>query len=693
MNKNWLFLAGMLVLTSATMAWGQVKEYRQHASKYNILEIDNSGFRLVYKAVNANNSAAALYTYKDNLVTTAPVGGRFALNPNGSTIAFVDNRNINIYSFIKKDEYLFSIKGSKMQIPQALAYSADARQFIAAYSNGKIIFYNTQKYLPSDTIESQTSIKALAISPNNYFVVSLAGDTADVWNLETKAHRARLALNAKAYDAAFSPDASMLAITTQDKILIFNTRNWELIQRIDTKTQSRYPSFNADNKYLVYALKADSSSIVVYNVLKQTDEQLIPESGSVQGLNFINTNKKSLLLSARRKSIVFWNTDELTPYYGKRLNQDVDNLMNDWIKMMDGESLEDYQIRVNDSTRYEQMGLFQQQVATEMVGDRLAIEDPFAGDYENEEGLLTINFNTLPPIALSVPETEVGDFKDAEKLKFDNEVYNLRSDDDFELVYVEVTNEVTDKVYIYDKIGRVKLTDMETDPDFVPLDIIQQAQQEEIKLQAVKEEIIATDKQDKLITENTQINVDAKVIPDVDTDGNKILNYQVNYQYEVINKEFSLKEDFPPGIYDVNKSNAALSLMKIIKQSFEEGDFAKYLTEDKRVKIVITGTADGAPINGKIKYDGRYGNFTDESYFSADELKAMTVTSETGITSNPQLAFIRAAGVKNYLENNIKTLKNTRNDYFYNVQVSEERGGDYRKIHIQFLILDAFKQQ
>lgn len=84
-----------------------------------------------------------------------------------------------------------------------------------------------------------------------------------------------------------------------------------------------------------------------------------------------------------------------------------------------------------------------------------------------------------------------------------------------------------------------------------------------------------------------------EVIPGVDANGKKILNYKVGYQYEVINKEFSAKEDFPSGGYNIERSNAAMSLMKIIKNAFE-GDFAKYLSEGKQVKVIITGSADAA---------------------------------------------------------------------------------------------------
>jgi WD40 repeat protein len=287
------------------------------------------------------------------------------LNPNGSTVAFIDKNNVKIYSFIQKETELFdNIRGSKTQIPLALAYSADARRFLVSYSNGKIIFYDTQKYLPHDTIRGYTPAQALIVSPNNYFVVALSDNRADVWNFETKSRRAQLPFDSKANSAAFSTDGSMLAVTTDNKVLIYNTRDWELIQRINTNALTGFPSFNNNGKYLVYAQDKDTAGVVskhisVYNVLKQAEDQNINESGDIKGLNFINTSQKTTLLSARPKSLVFWNTEGLEPYYGKRLNEEVDQKMNDWIKMMDGESMADYQIRVNDSTRVKQQALFQ----------------------------------------------------------------------------------------------------------------------------------------------------------------------------------------------------------------------------------------------------------------------------------------------------------------------------------------------
>ncbi|MCC8153946.1 MAG: WD40 repeat domain-containing protein, partial [Tannerellaceae bacterium] len=294
--------------------------------------------------------------------------------------------------------------------------------------------------------------------------------------------------------------------------------------------------------------------------------------------------------------------------------------MNEWIKMMQDETLEEYRIRVNDETRARQLELFSVDAATRLAGDRIAIDNPFAKDYSAETGLLGIGFQGMPDIEIPVGQNDVAAFSDPSNFTFANAQYVINDKDEFEIAYVEVLNEVTGKVYIYDNIGRLKLTAMTDDDFFVPLEIMQQVSAEGIKLQDLSQEIVEENKEEKLITDNTQINVNTEVVPGVDADGNRILNYKVGYQYEVINRNFSANEDFPSGGYDISRSNAAMSLMRIIKQSFEEGDFAKYLSEGKRVKVKITGSADASPIRGRIAYNGQYGDFVNEPYYNNGEL-------------------------------------------------------------------------
>lgn len=683
------FVAAMFC--GQTMA--QVVEKRGFDSQKKINAFDNTTFCTAYL------SDGALYTMRDIAINDVRKIERIVFNPTGSSIALLRAKNpISIYSFRDRNKKLFELKEKRKKLkakpmPVSMCYSADARSFIVGNSLGEIVIYDTKEYMPLAYIQGEAPATALAMSSNNYFIAAAAGQNINIWNFQTKELRKAIPMPAVVKEVTFSPDAALLAVTTDDNHLtIIDTKNWDKVDIFDKLGGTlSSPSFHPEGKYI--SVVKDGKNIEIINLKNGVVEQdIVDPTGGVTGGRFFKNNQNSevFLLTNRTKQMVFWDANGLNPFYGKIMGREVDAKMNEWVKMMQGESMEDYAIRVNDETRIKQQQLFAQEVATALAGDRISMDNPFIDGYDASNNMLNIGFKGLPSIGLEVPSNEAGDFKDG-KMKFSNAVYVLNDKDEFELAYVEVTNETTNKVYIYDNIGRTKLTALEADENFVPLEIMQQATREEAQLAEIKEQVIEEKKQDKLITDNTQINVKTEVIPGVDANGKKILNYKVGYQYEVINKEFSAKEDFPSGGYNIERSNAAMSLMKIIKNAFE-GDFAKYLSEGKQVKVIITGSADAAPIRGRLAYDGGYGEFVDEPYYKDGNLDNITVTKAGGITQNEQLALMRAAGVKTYIEKNVTTLGNTKNEYEYHVEVAKERGGEFRKINVEFVIMDAFQQ-
>ncbi|MFK2601705.1 WD40 repeat domain-containing protein [Bacteroides fragilis] len=683
------FVAAMFC--GQTMA--QVVEKRGFDSQKKINAFDNTTFCTAYL------SDGALYTMRDIAINDVRKIERIVFNPTGSSIALLRVKNpISIYSFRDRNKKLFELKEKRKKLkakpmPVSMCYSADARSFIVGNSLGEIVIYDTKEYMPLAYIQGEAPATALAMSSNNYFIAAAVGQNINIWNFQTKELRKAIPMPAVVKEVTFSPDAALLAVTTDDNHLtIIDTKNWDKVDIFDKLGGTlSSPSFHPEGKYI--SVVKDGKNIEIINLKNGVVEQdIVDPTGGVTGGRFFKNNQNSevFLLTNRTKQMVFWDANGLNPFYGKIMGREVDAKMNEWVKMMQGESMEDYAIRVNDETRIKQQQLFAQEVATALAGDRISMDNPFIDGYDASNNMLNIGFKGLPSIGLEVPSNEAGDFKDG-KMKFSDAVYVLNDKDEFELAYVEVTNETTNKVYIYDNIGRTKLTALEADENFVPLEIMQQATREEAQLAEIKEQVIEEKKQDKLITDNTQINVKTEVIPGVDANGKKILNYKVGYQYEVINKEFSAKEDFPSGGYNIERSNAAMSLMKIIKNAFE-GDFAKYLSEGKQVKVIITGSADAAPIRGRLAYDGRYGEFVDEPYYKDGNLDNITVTKAGGITQNEQLALMRAAGVKTYIEKNVTTLGNTKNEYEYHVEVAKERGGEFRKINVEFVIMDAFQQ-
>ncbi|MCD7938386.1 MAG: WD40 repeat domain-containing protein [Tannerellaceae bacterium] len=675
----------------ASPLFAQVEELKVYNLKSKINHLENATYRVMYY------NGKDVCTYGDRLVFTQPKMRTMALNPAASSIAVIDKKGrVQIYSCDKSSTVLHKIKDKRKKLPGkpsaiSLGYSANARNLVVGNNLGELLIYDTRDYTVKSIITGSGPAEIIQLSPDNYFIAAVRGNEIDIWNFETQALRTQLSTEAPVTYVAFSTDASMMATAHENgQISIWNTRTWENVYTYEADAPVNLSAFNQDDKYLAFVENNDE--IIILNLRTKAVTQKLPGNAGVVGLSFFGNalQEKNHLLSNRTKSIVYWDTNGLNPFYGKLINQEVDQLMNDWVKMMQDETLEEYRIRVNDETRARQQELFSIDAATRLAGDRIAIDNPFTKDYSATTGLLGIGFNTMGDIEIPVRSDEVDAFSDASNLSFQNAQYVINENDEFEIAYVEVLNEVTGKVYIYDNIGRLKLTAMTDDEFFVPLEIMQQVSEEGLKLQDLSMEVIEESKEEQLITDNTQIQVNTEVVAGVDADGNKIYNYKVGYQYEVINRNFSANEDFPSGGYDITRSNAAMSLMKIIKQSFEEGDFAKYLSQGKRVQVKITGSADASPIRGRIGYDGRYGDFVNEPYYNNGELDNITVTKASGVTENPQLALLRAASVKHYLENNISTLQDTRNDYDFYVEVSTEKGGEYRKINVEFTIVDAF---
>ena len=683
-TKNYL-LATAVVLCSllSINAKAQIKLSTKSATE-QIECLTNALYCVLY---TSEGEVLNIRSYK-----TAPsmTGVRDVLmNPASGSYAIMTRKNIAIYSYTELDERLFAIKETRKlkekPIPVAMCYSPDSKTFLVSNTLGEIVVYNTRDYIPVTYIQTTAPATQMAMSSNNYSVATVVENEVIIYNFESHQIRKTLTFDEEVTGIAFSADATQFAVTTTDNLFVYETRNWEIISSYNLEAPLYSPSFHPEGKYL--AVVKDHKNIQVINLKNYSVEQVLDENAGYVGKSqFFRYGEDYRILSNRLKEIVFWNANGLSPFYAKELNTAIDDKMNEWVKMMEGESLEDYAIRVNDETRLKQQELFAQEVATEMAGDRIAIESPFMGDYDQENNTLNIEFNTLPPIALEVPEEEKEAFSNSENLTFSNAVYTLNENDEFVLAYVEVLNETTNKVYIYDNIGRTKLNQITNDENFIPLEIMQLISMEEVHLEEIKKTVVEEHTQENLISDNTTIHVQTDVVKDVDANNKDIYNYKIGYEYEVT---ASVDDDFPSGSFNIDKAQAAKTLVKIIKSSIE-GQFAKYLHPGQKVKIIITGSADASPIRNKIVYNGMYGEYKNEPYYNNGDLDNITLTKASGIATNQQLAFARALGLKSAMESEIPALKDTKNEYEYHVKVSQQKGGQFRRISVEVLVYDAF---
>lgn len=709
-----LLLTAMIVLlTPATLPAQPDTEGIHERSSFSISN-DYSNMKISKFSVIYLTEDHMLYNLMNRAVYDSPVYD-FNINPTGASIAVINKnaKNIVIVSNREKNVILATIKGDKKTDPfdekgrngtpsvTAMTYSSDAREILAANDFGEIITYSTDGYWTASVIETGKIYDHIAVSPNGYYIAAAHGSEMDIWDVDAADIKRIVRFAGKVNHVTFSPDSREIAVSC-------DTSGLQIVNAIDhhrtevTKgiQNVRQASFHPDGKYIAYA-KADS--IIVYNLINHRrafsagsirikGEPLDIPMSDIMALNFHSNNSTTTLSHNTGDKVVFWDMSSLPPLYRSKLSEEVDKLMSDWIRQMDGESLEEYRVRVTDDNAARQKAMLLDQAATAIATQVIALEDPFISEeYDMENHTIDIKFEQLDAIKLEVPEEEFQEVREGD-LSYENPIYTLDDMDEFQLVYLEVVNRTTDKTYIFDERDYI-IEDIEfedDDIDFIPVAMLQTVNMEMEVLQQQTQEIMEEKKQENVITDKTSITIDTEIESDFDSDGNKIYNYNLGYQYDV-SEGFSYQEDFGPGKFIVTESNAAVTMLEAIRTALA-GDMKKYVDQAKSIEITITGSADAIPV-GRILYDGSCGEYVETPYYAKDELSSMTVTDETDIRNNEQLAFIRAASVKVWLENNVEELRanSAKCVYNYRTEVSDVRGGEFRRIIVNIKFRDAIK--
>lgn len=531
--------------------------------------------------------------------------------------------------------------------------------------------------------------QSMTISPNGYFLALISGKDVMVYNFEDKKIRTRIDAEVPVTDLVFSPDASSMALLTDDGLLsVYDTRTFDVRTMVDDLGSAMACDFNADGKYV--AVVTSPSDIEIINLVRPSDRRHIEEqSGGVADLVFIQDSYgHPILVHGATSGLYAQRINGLEPYFNRLVSDAVEERMSEWLKMQPGESMEDYQLRVNEESMRRQRRLFEDSISTDLAGDLISMSEITLGNYDRQNGLLAVDFSNMPKIYLPVPEADVAAIGSAADLSISDAQYGVLPDDSFELVYARFRNIKDGKTFIYDNLDRRPMDMLRGDTDFVSLDVIRQQQMEEIRLQEVKQQVMAEAKRNNVISDHTNITVDSQVVPAYDADGNKILNYLVKFTYEV-DPELSAVEDFKPGKYTIAESGAATSMLNIVQQAFE-GDLAQHLKAGKRLNVKISGTADATPIIRGIAYDGALGEFDEEPVTIDGLLTTLSVNRSEGIRTNEQLAFLRAAAVRDHLDRNVKTLADMDTRYDYHVGVSKDKGSEFRRITAEFTFVDAF---
>ena len=148
-------------------------------------------------------------------------------------------------------------------------------------------------------------------------------------------------------------------------------------------------------------------------------------------------------------------------------------------------------------------------------------------------------------------------------------------------------------------------------------------------------------------------------------------------------------DDYALGKYAIENSNACRLMCNFLKSKMEN-ELAEYLKEGTKVDVKITGATDGTSIRSKIEYKGEYGDFTNKEITLNGKPHKMTVTRNTGITTNGQLAFLRTQGVEQFLKAQVEPLRQTENTFEECAVENKEKGGGYRRVSVEITIRSAF---
>lgn len=612
------------------------------------------------------------------------------VNPAGASYAVLSSNGkksqVEIFDAYLTNKKLYEFKTDFS--PTAIAYSKDSRKLFIATINNSLNIYNARSFILERTISLPFAPNIMETSSNDYYLAVSNDYSTAIIDIETGIERTSIPNSERVIHISFNDDSSMFGILSNSVINIYDTRTFAMQVAIPLVGNPSCFSFHPEGKYVSIALSDNIISFV--NLTDLSDRPSITDpDGHITYVRFVKDGKKHIYLTYNSlKSIKYKQLSGFSPNFTRLLKEELLARMEDWSKIREGESIEDYKLRVNEESRIKQAKLFEQEIATRMADNMVMSSTVSLGGYNPENNMLTLNFDNLPTVYLTVPEKEVQDFMTTENLEFRDAVYGITKDDKFELIYANVYNKVTGKEYVFNNLDRQSLDFLSTESNFVPIELVQQSSMEELKLNSIKRDVVENAMKQNLISDHTNIQVNTNVVSDYDASGNRITNYKVGFNYSV-EAQYSADEDFKAGKYQINQSNAAESMLKIVVQAFES-DFAQYIQTGKKVLINITGSADALPIKSMIVYDGRYGDFENEPYYLDGNLSTIRITKNSNIKKNEQLAFLRAAAVKDYIQTNITSLGSMNTDYKYNIELSDKKGGEYRRISVEFTFINAF---
>lgn len=212
------------------------------------------------------------------------------------------------------------------------------------------------------------------------------------------------------------------------------------------------------------------------------------------------------------------------------------------------------------------------------------------------------------------------------------------------------------------------------------------------------ENLLAELKANKKLTDNTKVDVNAEVMPEIKDGGAVEYNMKVRYDVQVINEHLkkinieNATEDWGAGKYRLKDSQAALQTAGIIKSTIES-KLEEYITPGTEVTVKIIGGTDASPFKNTVPYDGAFGDIKEAECFVNGGFNFITVTKETGINTNEQLAYLRTLDIKDFMKRYIGAFRVANVHYEHFAEVADEVGPGYRRVAVEVTVHNAFQNK
>ena len=187
--------------------------------------------------------------------------------------------------------------------------------------------------------------------------------------------------------------------------------------------------------------------------------------------------------------------------------------------------------------------------------------------------------------------------------------------------------------------------------------------------------------------DETFVRITTQVVEDTTEEGSPEINFVYNISYNCHHFE-GTEDDYPSGAYLWSTSNSCRAICNLTK-SMIESELSDIFTAGRTTTITITSTTDATEIQ-HIDYKGEFGDLRYMPAVFNDENVRISVDQKDGITTNAQLAYLRARSVQSFFDEQVDVLKRSQNEYRFVTRCFDMTGPHYRRSSLQIVVHGAF---